>query len=231
MRKLIIACLSAMIIITLLSGCQQDTLSNHSSSVIESPSPENSSSTSASSSEKNVDIDKLTQDFFNWAKEYEGFNEDEPAPTATYLGEKTVDGETWYMFSYNVSFMPSEKGHYLIKPDLSRIYTKKTEDDYDGKRGVDIWYPVIDPLIDPIKAKFDNYAHNFLQLAIDDYGISGSLSLRIAIADGKVCWIGQLYTDKDRNYIPYASYAMTIDEKELYRMDDEGKFYLVKELS
>ena len=201
-----------------------------------------SSSAPSPETEEPAGQEALTQAFLAYAKEEYGYNRDEPEPTATFLGEKTVDGETWYLFSYDVSFLPGDSGHFLVSPTLDRVYRAA-----EGDFGSDVWFPCRDPrqeLLGRIGGGFGGIlreeftdgeiqlidaGYSFLSLAAADWGRGGSVSPALAVVNGRTCLLSDLSEIRDLETTRLATYALTVDGTQLWRLNEAGDYELVLE--
>lgn len=228
-RRILKAIACMLVGVTLLCSCangiQKSDLKGGGSE-ISSQTEEGFQITSFSSGESSiVDTQKLTQNFLAWAKEFHGFNEGESDPEATFNGEKLVDGEPWYELSYNVSFIQGEYGKHLVTADLSRIYVKVA----DQQLGLDTWARVKDTITEKLEPRVDDISNKFCKLAMEkDFGENNSISvLGIMIVDSRMCWVAELESIEDNDRIPLATYALTIDETEYYRLGNDQVYHLV----
>ena len=226
-----------LILIMLLSSCSASTASTE---VVESDAV--------------FDVDRLTETITDYYYEDIPTAESDESFTVTYLGEKTVDGETWYHFSASWEAasvtITSER---LVNSDMSRIYMRAQQPEDHSFIGNDIWQPCEDSLNKHIENLLEEYSKSdnkenylaslseedqryikaeksFHSLMSDDYG-KDATSYRglVRIVDGKTCFFSNYfdYTD-DHSLILLANYALTIDGKGLYRMDVNGNYQFVK---
>ena len=194
-----------------------------------------------------VDIQALTEEFLSYAMEEYGYNSDEPKPTATFIEQRTVDNEPWYLLSYDVSFMSDDTNLFLVSEDLERIYRILIPEDMTF--GQDVWAPDRDDELDAMWETacggagiltddlskeeillIDSYRSMF-RLVTEDYGSGGSVSPFIAIVNGRTCLLTHLLYVHDFDTTLLANYALTIDGTELYRMNDDGIYETVLQRS
>lgn len=130
---------------------------------------------------------------------------------------------------------------HLVTADLTRMYQKQAQgegDWYGGEPGTwyygkDVFNEVVDPIVGSAEAEDQTILEKMFLLAMEDYGKSGAsfTMQRISIVQGKSCWVGELLDQKDFESKVLATYALTLDGKQLFRLSDDHMYYLVKELA